>query len=174
MSPLLIAAVGVVLVAVVVAASAFVIVPPGHADVVERLGRYRRTAGPGLSILVPLLDRVRRRHTLADVDVPVPPVDALTQDGETVTVSGRVRLAVRDPHAATYHVADHQAAIIQVTQNVWRELVATLPLDDVRLSRGDLSRTATPTVHQAASTWGVDVRACEIVDITRSSATRAL
>jgi regulator of protease activity HflC (stomatin/prohibitin superfamily) len=87
------------------------IVPQARAGVVERLGRYIRTQGPGLTLLVPFVDRMRPLMDLREQVVSFPPQPVITSDNLTVAIDSVIYFQVTDPRAASYEIQNYiQAA----------------------------------------------------------------
>src|SRR5205085_567445 len=103
-----------VVVVVILLARTVRIVPQARAGVVERLGRYRRTLGPGLAIVVPFLDRVRDVIDLREQVVSFPPHPAITEDNLVVHIDTVIYYQVTDAKAATYEINDYVYAIEQL------------------------------------------------------------
>ena len=164
--PLAIAAI----VAVLVVVLSIVVVPADRAFVVERLGRYHKTLGQGLHLLLPLIDRVHVRLALGEVDLPVTAVRAITLDNLVVSLDAIVRVAVTDAKKATYEVADYRDACVQATMTALRERAATRPLEELRVSRGSLGREVTDAVGRTAAAWGLRVTSCEITGMEAARA----
>jgi len=76
------------------------VVPQAQAAVIERLGRYRNTAAPGMNFLAPFFDRVRARIDLREQVVSFPPQPVITQDNLTVSIDTVVYFQVTNPQAA--------------------------------------------------------------------------
>ena len=83
------------------------IVPQARAGVVERLGRYSRTLNPGLTIVVPFVDRVRELIDLREQVVSFPPQPVITEDNLVVSIDTVIYFQVTDPKAATYEIANY-------------------------------------------------------------------
>jgi regulator of protease activity HflC (stomatin/prohibitin superfamily) len=116
MAPMLIVAVvGFVLVLIVIAKTA-VVVPQQNAYVVERLGRFAGTLGPGFHILLPFFDVIRYKHSLKERAVDVPEQICITRDNVQVGVDGVLYLKVMDAERASYGVSDYLFAISQLAQ----------------------------------------------------------
>src|SRR5215217_4484646 len=96
------------------------IVPQARAGVVERLGRFHRTLDPGLSILVPFVDRLRPLIDLREQVVSFPPQPVITEDNLTVNIDSVIYYQVTDPKSATYEIADYIQAIEQLTVTTLR------------------------------------------------------
>ena len=106
MAPMLIVAVvGFVLVLIVIAKTA-VVVPQQNAYVVERLGKFAGTLGPGFHILLPFFDVIRYKHSLKERAIDVAEQICITRDNVQVGVDGVLYLKVMDAERASYGVAD--------------------------------------------------------------------
>jgi len=92
------------------------LVPTQSAYVVERLGRYSKTLGPGFHALVPFVDRVAFIRDLKEETVDVPPQECFTRDEVQVEVDGVIYMSVTDPVKASYGVTDYSFAAMQLAQ----------------------------------------------------------
>ena len=92
------------------------IVPQQHAWVVERLGKYDRTLTPGLSFVVPFIERVAYRHSLKEVPLDVPSPVCITRDNTQLQVDGIIYFQVTDPMRASYGSSNYVLAITQLAQ----------------------------------------------------------
>src|SRR5881275_2266217 len=87
------------------------IVPQARAGVVERLGRYSRTLTPGLTLVIPFVDRVRPLLDLREQVLSFDPQPVITQDNLVVNIDSVIYFQITDAKAATYEIADPVAAI---------------------------------------------------------------
>src|SRR5829696_7891440 len=106
------------------------IVPQARAGVVERLGRFHRVLDPGLSILVPFVDRLRPLIDLREQVVSFPPQPVITEDNLTVNIDSVIYYQVTDPKSATYEIADYIQAIEQLTVTTLRNVIGGMSLED--------------------------------------------
>src|ERR1700710_1777507 len=106
MTPALIALLVVALFVIIVIAKSVTILPSAQAKVIERLGRYSRTLPPGLSILLPFVDRVRATIDLREQVISFPPQPVITSDNLQVGIDTVLYFQVTDPRLAGYRVAD--------------------------------------------------------------------
>lgn len=90
------------------------LVPTQKAYIVERLGKYQKTLGPGFHALIPFFDRVKYRQDLREETIEVEPQECFTKDNVKVEVDGVVYLAVIDPVNASYGVTDYRFAAVQL------------------------------------------------------------
>ncbi len=161
------------LVCVVVLAKHTVIVPEGHAYVVERLGRYVHTLKPGLGILVPFFDVVRYRHSLKEEAIAVPAQVCTTQDGVQVAIDGSVFVKVVDPERASYAVADYRAAVTQLARSTLETRIAATTHDRANAERASIASAVAAALDTAAAAWGVKVLRYEISHLERARAASA-
>src|SRR5947209_2324250 len=123
------------LVALIVVAKTIRIVPQARAGVVERLGRYQRTLGPGLAMVTPFVDRVRPLIDLREQVVSFPPQPVITEDNLVVNIDTVVYYQVTDAKSATYEIANYIQAIEQLTVRTLRNVIGGLALENKLTSR---------------------------------------
>jgi regulator of protease activity HflC (stomatin/prohibitin superfamily) len=123
----------------IVAASGVRIVPQARAGVVERLGRYARTLDPGLTLIVPFIDRVKPLIDLREQVVTFPPQPVITEDNLVVGIDTVIYFTVTDPKAATYEVANPLQAIEQLTVTTLRNVIGGLTLEETLTSRDNIN-----------------------------------
>ncbi len=144
----------------------FKIVPQQHAWVVERLGRYDRTLTPGLSIVVPFVDRVAYKHSLKEVPLDVPSQVCITKDNTQLQVDGIIYFQVTDPMRASYGSSNYAFAITQLAQTLLRSVIGKMELDKTFESRDEINRQVVAVLDEAGRTWGVKVLRYEIKNLT--------
>src|SRR5215210_7852 len=98
-----------------VAARTVRIIPQARAGIIERLGRYARTTEPGLTIIVPFVDRLKPLIDLREQVVSFPPQPVITEDNLVVQIDTVIYFTVTDAKAVTYEVANPLQAIEQLT-----------------------------------------------------------
>src|SRR5205809_1695590 len=114
------------------------IIPQARAGVVERLGRYSRTLTPGLTIVVPFIDRIRDTIDLREQVVSFDPQPVITEDNLVVNIDTVIYFQVTDPKSATYELADYIQGIEQLTVTTLRSVIGGLDLEDALTSRAQL------------------------------------
>ena len=138
------------------------IVPQARAAVVERLGRYVRTATPGLTMLVPFVDRMRPLIDLREQVVSFPPQPVITSDNLTVGVDSVIYFQVNDPRAATYEIANYIQAVEQLTITTLRNVIGSLNLEQALTSRDEINSKLRGVLDEATGPWGIRVARVEI------------
>ena len=162
MLALWIAAAIVVAVFVLVMVRSVRIVPQARAAVVERLGRYIRTQGPGLALLVPFVDRIRPLIDLREQVVSFPPQPVITSDNLTVAVDSVIYFQVTDPRSATYEIQNYIQAVEQLTITTLRNVVGSLNLEQALTSRDHINTQLRVVLDEATGPWGIRVARVEI------------
>ena len=153
-------------IAIIFIARSLKIVPQQNAWVVERLGKFDRTLTPGLSLLVPFVDRVAYKHSLKEVPLDVPSQVCITKDNTQLQVDGILYFQVTDPMRASYGSSDYLMAITQLAQTTLRSVVGKMELDKTFEERDLINASVVNALDEAAMTWGVKVLRYEIKDLT--------
>ncbi|CAG9197373.1 Protein QmcA [Paraburkholderia tropica] len=157
----------ILLVIVIVLVSKTVkIVPQQHAWVLERLGRYHATLTPGLTIVLPFIDRVAYKHVLKEIPLDVPSQICITRDNTQLQVDGVLYFQVTDPMKASYGSSNFVFAITQLSQTTLRSVIGKLELDKTFEERDFINHSVVSSLDEAASNWGVKVLRYEIKDLT--------
>ncbi|WP_336027388.1 SPFH domain-containing protein [Geodermatophilus sp. FMUSA9-8] len=162
MSAALIVLVVAVVLFVLVAAKSVTIVPQAQAKVVERLGRYSRTLSPGLSLLVPFVDRVRATIDLREQVVSFPPQPVITADNLQVGIDTVVYFQVTDPRLAVYGIANYITGMEQLTTTTLRNVVGGLNLEGALTGRDGINSQLREVLDGTTGPWGLRVARVEI------------
>ncbi|MDP9092095.1 MAG: SPFH/Band 7/PHB domain protein [Actinomycetota bacterium] len=162
MSAAVIAAIVIAVVVIFILARMVRIVPQARAAVVERLGRYVRTATPGLTLLLPFVDRMRPLIDLREQVVSFPPQPVITSDNLTVAIDSVIYFQVTDPRAATYEIQNYIQAVEQLTITTLRNVVGSLNLEQALTSRDEINTKLRGVLDEATGPWGIRVARVEI------------
>jgi regulator of protease activity HflC (stomatin/prohibitin superfamily) len=142
------------------------VVPQQHAWVVERLGKYHATLGPGLNIVIPFIDRVGYKHVLKEIPLDVPPQVCITKDNTQLQVDGILYFQVTDPKLASYGSSNYITAITQLAQTTLRSVIGRMELDKTFEERDHINTAVVSAIDDSAANWGVKVLRYEIKDLT--------
>ena len=140
-------------------------VPTQSAYIVERLGKYHTTLGPGFHLLIPFIDVVRFIRNLREEAIEVPPQMCFTQDNVQVEVDGVLYMSVTNPVAASYGVTDYRFAAIQLAQTTTRSVLGTLDLDRTFEERDAINTKVVRVLGEVGQTWGMRVHRYEVKNI---------
>ncbi|MGW0889638.1 SPFH domain-containing protein [Saccharopolyspora sp. NPDC002578] len=162
MGPGLIVLVVVVLLVIVVVAKSVLVVPQAQASVIERLGRFRTVAAPGLNFLMPFLDRVRAKIDLREQVVSFPPQPVITQDNLTVSIDTVVYFQVTDSRSAVYEISNYIIGVEQLTTTTLRNVVGGMSLEETLTSRDQINTQLRGVLDQETGRWGIRVARVEL------------
>ena len=157
-------------IAVLFVMRAIKIVPQQHAWIVEKLGKYDRTLTPGLTFVVPFVERVAYKHSLKEVPLDVPSQVCITRDNTQLTVDGIIYFQVTDPMRASYGSSNYISAITQLAQTLLRSVIGKMELDKTFEERDHINLSVVAALDEAAQNWGVKVLRYEIKDLTPPAA----
>lgn len=150
---------------IIVLIRTFVIVPQEHAWVIENFGKYKKTLGPGLHIVLPVIQKVAYKHTLKEEVIDVPPQVCITKDNVQLKIDGILYLKVMDPNKASYGIDNYRFATAQLAQTTLRSEIGKISLDKTFSERDDINAAVVKSVDVASDPWGIKVTRYEIKDI---------
>ena len=155
----------IAIIAIIVLIKTFVIVPQENAWVIENLGKYKKTLGPGLHIVIPIIQKVAYKHTLKEEVIDVPPQIFITKDNVQLKIDGILYLKVMDPNKASYGIDNYRYATAQLAQTTLRSEIGKISLDKTFSEREDINAAVVKSVDIASDPWGIKVTRYEIKDI---------
>lgn len=142
-------------------ANAIKIIAQYQKGLVERFGKYRRIADPGLNFIIPFIEQMRRVDMREQV-VDVPPQEVITKDNVVVTVDAVVYYQATDPVKLKYNVANFILAATKLAQTNLRNVVGDLQLDEALTSREKINTQLRQILDDATDVWGTKVVRVEI------------
>jgi regulator of protease activity HflC (stomatin/prohibitin superfamily) len=155
----------VVIFLVIVFARTIRIVPQARAGIVERLGRYHRTLNPGMSLVVPFVDRLKPLIDLREQVVSFPPQPVITEDNLVVQIDTVLYFTINDARATTYEVANPLQAIEQITVTTLRNVIGSLTLEQALTSRDHINAQLRGVLDEATGKWGIRINRVELKSI---------
>jgi len=129
--------------------------------VIFRLGRVIRTKGPGIIILIPLIDKMVK-VSLRLVTMDVPSQDVITRDNVSVKVDAVVYFRVMDPNKATIEVENFLFATSQLAQTTLRSVCGQVELDDLLAERDKINAQLQEILDHHTDPWGIKVTSVEV------------
>src|SRR4051812_34047706 len=152
----------IALITVITLVRAVRIVPQQRIDVIERLGKYKRTLTPGLNLLVPFVDHVRNKVDMREQVVSFPPQPVITSDNLVVSIDTVLYFKVVDSVRATYEISNFLQAIEQLTVTTLRNVIGSLDLERALTSREEINRHLSGVLDETTGRWGIKVTRVEI------------
>jgi len=141
------------------------IVPQKQVKIIERLGKYRRTAEAGLNFIVPFFDSVRDTLDLREQITKIEPQPVITRDNVTMEVDAVIYSVIVDPVRATYEVQNLRWGLEQMTLSALRNVIGQLDLDHTLASRDTTNSQLRAALDSATQQWGVKVMRIELKNI---------
>jgi regulator of protease activity HflC (stomatin/prohibitin superfamily) len=138
------------------------IIPQARARNVERFGRYQRTLPPGISFIVPFVDKVKPLIDLREQVVAFKGQPVITEDNVVVHIDTVLFFQVTDPRAADYEIVNYIQAIEQLTATTLRNVIGTLDLEATLTSRDKINTALRGVLDDASGKWGIKVTRVEI------------
>lgn len=163
------------------------LVQQAEAIVIERLGRYDRVLGPGLHIVLPMIEQPREvvwshfslgpdkrfyryTRTLYRIDLresvhDFPKQNVISKDNVSLEINALVYYQITDPKSAIYEVYNLPEAIEKLTQTTLRNVIGSLDLDETLTSRDAINEKLRIILEEAADKWGVKVNRVELQEV---------
>ena len=161
----LIAIVVVMIVVLVLLVQTVKVIPQSRVGIIQRFGRYHRTAESGLTFVVPIMDQMLPKTDLREQVVSFQPQSVITNDNVGMQISTVVYYRVVDAKAAEYEVANVEVALEQITQTNLRNVIGNLTLDKTLTSRDEINAKLRTVLDEVTEGWGIRVTRVELKEI---------
>ncbi len=156
--------IGVIIVIAIVLSSALKVVREYERGVVFRLGRLIGAKGPGLIVLIPLVDRMVK-VSLRVITLDVPVQEVITKDNVPIKINAVVYFRVLDPVKAVVEVEDYVMATSQISQTTLRSVAGQVELDELLAHRERVNQRLQSIIDEQTDPWGIKVSMVEIKDL---------
>ena len=152
-------------IAVILLYNAIKIVPQQESWLIERLGKFQCLLEPGLSFIIPFIDKVAYKHSLKEEVIDVFEQTAITSDNVSLRIDGVLYVRIQNPFDASYGVKDPYFAVVQLAQTAMRSVIGTMTMDRTFEERDTMNGFIVSTIREAARPWGIECLRYEIKDI---------
>jgi len=133
--------------------------------VIFRLGRLKGIKGPGLFLIIPFLDVVKKVVDIRIITLDVPSQEVITKDNVTVRVTAVVYFRVVDPAAVVVQIENYWQATSNIAQTTLRDVIGQSDLDELLSNREEINQKLQAIIDQATKPWGIKVRTVEVRDV---------
>ena len=159
------AIIGVFIFGLILASQAVIVVQQSNRYVIERLGVYSKSFDAGIHVVVPFIDRIRKKVSLKEQVVDFAPQPVITKDNVTMQIDTVVFYMVTDAKLFTYGVHNPLRAIENLTATTLRNIIGDLELDESLTSRDQINTKMRMILDEATDPWGIKIIRVEVKNI---------
>lgn len=141
------------------------IVPQSENWLVERLGKFNRKLEAGLHLIIPFFEAVRYKVPIQERQLPPRPINAITLDNVTISVSLAVLYRIVDASKTMYRIANVDDAIMTIVNGTVRSVIGKTDLDGVQSNRRQLSEEIESDLQVVSDEWGILLTRVEILEV---------
>jgi regulator of protease activity HflC (stomatin/prohibitin superfamily) len=141
------------------------IVPQSENWLVERLGKFNRKLEAGLHLIIPFFESVRFKVPIQERQLPPRPINAITLDNVTISVSLAVLYRIVDASKTMYRIANVDDAIMTIVNGTVRSVIGKTDLDGVQSNRRQISEEIESDLRSVSDEWGILITRVEILEV---------
>ena len=150
---------------IIIALKSIKVVNQSEVYIIERLGKYYKTADAGLTFILPFIDRVSSVVLLKELTMDIPPQGVITKDNVTINIDTVVFYQITDPEKSVYEIANLKKGIEYLAITTIRDIVGKMDLDETFGSRDNINFQLRSILDEATDKWGCKINRVEIKDI---------
>ncbi|EGQ9284558.1 SPFH/Band 7/PHB domain protein [Vibrio parahaemolyticus] len=153
---------------VVILKSCIVIVEQGQEVIIERFGKYLRTLSPGITFLIPFIDKAAHTISTKETRIQIENIECITKDNASVTCSAVTFIRINNSKTATYNVENLEGSIRSLSISTLRSQIGEMALDETLSQRDNINSAILSTLSPASESYGSTIVRCELLEITPS------
>ncbi len=142
------------------------IVRESEVYLIERLGKFHKSASAGLTIIIPFIDKVRSIVSLKQQTLDIPPQEVITKDNVSITIDTVVFYKITDPVKAVYEISNLKKSIEYISVTTIRDIIGKMDLDASFSSRDSINEKLRAVMADAVDKWGCNISRVEVQNIT--------
>ena len=154
-----------IIIIAIIAFKSIKVVNQSEVYIIERLGKYYKTADAGLTLIIPFIDRVSSVVLLKELTMDIPPQGVITKDNVTINIDTVVFYQITDPEKSVYEIANLKKGIEYLAITTIRDIVGKMDLDETFGSRDNINYQLRSILDEATDKWGCKINRVEIKDI---------
>ena len=154
-----------IIIIAIIAFKSIKVVNQSEVYIIERLGKYYKTAEAGLTFILPFIDRVSSVVLLKELTMDIPPQGVITKDNVTINIDTVVFYQITDPEKSVYEIANLRKGIEYLAITTIRDIVGKMDLDETFGSRDNINYQLRSILDEATDKWGCKINRVEIKDI---------
>lgn len=154
-----------IIIIAIIAYKSIKVVSQSEVYIIERLGKYYKTADAGLTLIIPFIDRVSSVVLLKELTMDIPPQGVITKDNVTINIDTVVFYQITDPAKSVYEIANLKKGIEYLAITTIRDIVGKMDLDETFGSRDNINFQLRSILDEATDKWGCKINRVEIKDI---------
>lgn len=140
------------------------VIRPFERGIIERFGKYKKTVDQGIVFVIPFVEKLHVVDVREKI-IDVPPQEVITKDNATVIADAIIYFKVFDPKRSIYNIENFSIAASMLAQTTLRDVIGSMDLDQVLVSREKINSTLTQTLDKATDEWGLKITKVEIKKI---------
>lgn len=141
------------------------IVPQSENHVIERFGKYIKTLKAGLNFIIPIFDKVARKLSILERQLPEKSHDVITKDNVTIIITNTLFFKIMDAAKASYRIQDLEGAINNAVTGTVRSIIGAIEFDELQSHRDQLNKKIKSSLKETCLDWGVEITRTEILNV---------
>ncbi len=148
------------------------IIPQSENWIVERLGKYNRTLGAGLHVIIPFFESVRYKVLVQEMQLPPDPINAITHDNVSIKIDLAILYRITDASRTMYRIENLELGIKTIINGTVRSVIGKTDLDGVQSNRRYIADEIENELRHVGDEWGIKLTRVEITEVDVDAQTK--